>query len=126
MSDFSKPFLRQKPENLILHIGTNDICGESSDNVATKIVRLSKNINKQSPTTKLAISGIIFRTDNENLNTNIKQVNELLKSACRNNGWKFISNHNIRKDSLNRSGQHLNRKGVALLASNFKLALNSF
>jgi hypothetical protein len=36
MSDFSKPFLRQKPENLILHIGTNNICGESSDNVATK------------------------------------------------------------------------------------------
>ena len=126
MLDFSKPFLRQKPENLILHIGTNDICGESSDNVATKIVRLSKNINKQSPTTKLAISGIIFRTDNENLNTNIKQVNELLKSACKNNGWKFISNHNIRKDLLNRSGLHLNHKGVALLASNFKLALNSF
>ena len=113
-------------ENVILHIGTNDISGESSDNVATKIVRLSKNINKQSPTTKLAISGIIFRTDNENLNTNIKQVNELFKSACRNNGWKFISNHNIRKDSLNRSRLHLNRKGVALLASNFKLALNSF
>ncbi|CAB4040800.1 Transposon Ty3-G Gag-Pol poly [Paramuricea clavata] len=123
MSDYCKPFTRQNPEKIILHVGTNNVVNDTPTNVATKITNLAKKIKKDLPSTKIAISGLICRKD-EKLNNNIKQVNDVLKKSCNSNNWKLISNHNIGNDMINGSGVHLNRKGVYTFASNLKLAIN--
>ena len=123
MSDYCKPFTRQNPEKMILHVGTNNVVNDTPTNVATKITNLAKKIKKDLPSTKIAISGLICRKD-EKLNNNIKQVNDVLKKSCNSNNRKFISNHNIGNDMINGSGVHLNRKGVYTFASNLKLAIN--
>ena len=72
----------------------------------------------------VAVSSIIFRSDDQSLNSKIDEVNRRLSSFCQSKNWVFIDNSNIKEDSLNRSGLHLNRKGVYRLASNFREYIN--
>ena len=62
MNDFLQPIIRRSPDEIILHIGTNNIKGNDSPEVlAAGISRLASMITKKSPNTKVAISGLIVR-----------------------------------------------------------------
>lgn len=121
MIDFVRPFIRRKPDELILHIGTNDLKDEEPQQVAKKIVNLGLFIERKTPSTKLTLSGIINRSDDQGLD---RKVNKALRSFCNSNGWKFLSNENIDTSCLNSGGLHLNRRGVYKLAGNFREVIN--
>ena len=55
MNDYLRPLLRKKPDEVILHAGTNNICDESPRSVAEGIVNLVTQIQHDFPTTHLAI-----------------------------------------------------------------------
>ena len=124
MIDFVRPFTRRKPDELILHIGTNDLKGEEPQQVAEKIVNLGLSIERETPSTKLTLSGIINRSDDQGRNRKVPKVNKALRSFCNSNGWKFLSNENIDSSCLNSGGLHLNRRGVYKLAGNFREVIN--
>ena len=119
MKDYLKPLIRREPEEIILHVGTNNIKGqESARMVADHIVNLGLQIQENSPKTKVTISGLILRRDSSNLIAKIKHTNALLASFCTQRNWAFISNDNIDFSCLNRRGLHLNHKGSRLLSKN--------
>ena len=119
MEDYLKPLIRREPEEIILHVGTNNIKGqESARMVADHIVNLGLQIEENSPKTKVTISGLILRRDSSNLIAKIKHTNALLASFCTQRNWAFISNDNIDFSCLNRRGLHLNHKGSRLLSKN--------
>ena len=119
MNDFLQPIIRRSPDEIILHIGTNNIKGNDSPEVlAAGISRLASMITKKSPNTKVTISGLIVRKG-LNLKSKIKSVNKLLKSTCMANNWPFLDNSNLDESCLNLKGLHLNRKGTSYLSSNF-------
>ena len=124
MIDFVRPFTRRKPDELILHIGTNDLKDEEPQQVAKKIVNLGLSIERETPSTKLTLSGIINRSDDQGLHRKVPKVNKALRSFCNSNGWKFLSNENIDTSCLNSGGLHLNRRGVYKLAGNFREVIN--
>ena len=107
-----------------MHIGTNDLKGEEPQQVAEKIVNLGLSIERETPSTKLTLSGIINRSDDQGLNRKVPKVNKALRSFCNSNGWKFLSNENIDTSCLNSGGLHLNRRGVYKLAGNFREVIN--
>ena len=123
MSDFVKPFLRRTPDEIILHIGTNNLSTDEPKQLGEKIVDLARFIARESPSTKLAVSSLIVRKDD--LDGKVKNVNKTLRSFCNSNGWTFISNENIDASCINKGGLHLNRKGVYKLAGNFRDHINS-
>ena len=123
MSDFVKPFLRRTPDEIILHIGTNNLSTDEPTQLGEKIVDLARFIERESPSTKLTVSSLIARKDN--LDRKVKNVNKTLRSFCNSNGWTFISNENIDASCINKGGLHLNRKGVYKLAGNFRNHINS-
>lgn len=119
MADFLQPVIRRSPDNIILHIGTNNIKDKDSPDVlAAGISNLASMIIKKSPSTKVAISSLIVRRD-RNLSMKIKSVNKLLLSTCAANNWQFINNANLDESCLNQRGLHLNRKGSGILSRNF-------
>ena len=124
MSDFVKPFLRRKPDGIILHIGTNNLSTDEPSQLGEKIVDLARFIEHESQSTKLAVSSLIVRKDD--LDRKVKNVNKTLQSFCNSNGWTFISNENIDASCINKGGLHLNRKGVYKLASNLRNHINSY
>ena len=123
MSDFVKPFLRRSPDEIILHIGTNNLSTDEPRQLGEKIVDLARFIERESPLTKLAVSSLIVRKDD--LDRKVKNVNKTLRSFCNSNGWTFISNENIDASCINKGGLHLNRKGVYKLAGNFRNHIDS-
>ena len=77
---------------------------------------LKEFVVKSSPQTKVTISELVLRTDDEKLNDKVKNVNELLKESCDNNNLSIIGHADIDGQCINQSGVHLNKKGTSLFA----------
>ena len=73
----------------------------------------------QNEKTKVFISGLIIRNDNQNLDKRWKEVNQFLERNCLVEKLDFIDNQNINLNILNQSGLHLNEYGTRRLVNNF-------
>ena len=124
MVDYAKPISRRKPKTIILHVGTNNLKADRPKQIKQKIVNLVDNIKSEHTSVQIAVSSVVHRKDQQSLNDKIDQVNSLLASCCQQKNWDFISNNNIGEDCLNRSGLHLNRRGVYHLVSNLRDYIN--
>lgn len=121
MDDYLRPLIKRKPEHLILHVGTNDIGdGESLHSVAERIVDVATKTLQHSPSTGVAISTLLTRSDKCNLDDKILETNNILKSLCSTNGLVLIEHPLINATCLNRRGLHVNRKGSSVLTTDFK------
>ena len=61
---------------------------------------LVDSINAEHPSIDVAISSIIFRSDDQSLNsTEIDEVNRQLSSFYQSKNWDFTDNSNIKEDS---------------------------
>ena len=88
----------EKPESLILHIGSNDIAKTNYDNVnaeyfGQRIVNIAKK-SRLFGVKIIAISSILMRK-NISINKIIKKVNEEISSMCAADGFHFICNDMI-------------------------------
>ena len=127
MFDYIKPVIRKKPDQVIIHVGTNSLreC-ESSAACAEEIAELAKSVGQLSitPEPEVIISSLIFRSDDSRLGKQINEVNSILSKLCGQYHWKFIDHSNITQKHLNRSGLHLNTDGTSQLARNFLNVIN--
>ena len=64
MYDYLKPFLKKNPDNIILHIGTNNSVNETSRDILNEILS-SKNFTEKFCSTRKVIVSNIYRSDNE-------------------------------------------------------------
>ena len=72
MEDYLRSLLRKGPDEIILHVGTNNIRDESLRSVAEGIVIVMTRIQPDFPTTHLSISPLLPRSDNLELSDKIK------------------------------------------------------
>ena len=107
MSDYLKPNLELNPDQVILHVGTNDLKKKEPQEVAEAIVDLARQVERSSDA-KVVISELVCRRDK--LNEQVKAVNKRLKRYCQQNEWKLIQ-HNVTEKGLNMGGLHLNPEG---------------
>ena len=104
-------------------MGTNDLDKRDEYNIVENIKKIKNEIVHISPKTKILISLISSRYDDNNLNekgvpVNDKLMQELPKSD-------IIDNSNLDRQCLGVKGLHLNILGNKHLALNFKQVLNS-
>ena len=125
MDDYLRSLLGKKPDEIILHVGTSNIRNESPCSVAEGIVNLVTQIQHNSPTTHLAISPLLARSDNLDFNDKIREANKIFKLFCSSRGLTLLGINNIDLTCLNRRGVHLNRKGSSLLLNCYADCLNS-
>ena len=118
MKHYIVPTLSTPPDEIGLHIGTNDIIHSSAQQIIQNISEIGDIISEASSETKVTISNIITRSDNVNLNQKIDECNVEIASLVSQKGWSLIDNSNLDSTYLNGSGLHLNKKGIFSLASN--------
>ena len=118
MKHYIVPTLSTPPDEIVLHIGTNDIIHSSAQRIIQNISEIGDIISEASSETKVTISNIIKRSDNVNLNQKIDKCNVEIASLVSQKGWSLIDNSNLDSTCLNGSGLHLNKKGIFSLASN--------
>ena len=114
MESYCLPTIRAQPDELILHIGTNDLQMNTSCQVIDNIVNLADNISQKK------------HLDKPNVDSKVVEINNGLRKFAANRGWKFILHNNInRKNHFNSSGLHLSHEGNSLFASNVIKHFNS-
>ena len=111
MEDFLTPVIRRKPDEIILHVGTNNLHNGSPGMIENNILKLAQKIENHG--IRSAISLITFRSDD--LREKAKVVSNILLCESSN----VIEHTNITGLQMNRSNLHLNRRGTAASASNF-------
>ena len=78
MYDCIKPLLKKCPDNIILHVRTNNTVNESPKVVLGKLLDLKKFIEKTLPESNVVISNLITRTDNGKASLTVIKTNEHL------------------------------------------------
>ena len=120
MKDHIKPLLRRNPDEIIIHVGTNNLRSTNSPReCAEELIDLAESVSSES-SAMITISSLISRSDDESLAGKVPDVNKVLKQFCKQRSWGYIDHSNISAtDHLNRSGLHLNKGGTSRLAQNF-------
>ena len=115
MYDYLKPLLKQNPDNIILHVRTNNWVIETSRDILNEILSLRNLIEKLCPTCKIIVSNLIYRSDNRKASLTVKNVNDHLDAL----NTDVADNRNVGGNYLSNSGLHLNSTGYGKLAINF-------
>ena len=118
MEHYMVPSMEKKPDNVILHVGTNDLKSvDTANKIAGRIVDLAVKCVRNFSVNRVVVSGIVQRGDN--LRGKAKLVNDIVRGSCLSRNIPFICNENINLSDLNNSKLHLNGNGSKTLASNF-------
>ena len=123
MKDHMKPSMREKPDNSILNVGTNDLnSNRPSDLIAKSIVDLA--VTLKSSSQNVSISNIIMR--NDSFNEKAVKVKVYLKQLCiEKNVFLIDHTKTIHSKNINRSKLHLSKSGSIILSNNFVKAILS-
>ena len=99
MKDFLTPLLRKKPDELILHTGTNNLQEEPPNKTASDIIRLAERVRFWSGV-RSTVSLITYRGDDLRMKADV--VNNIIKSEVRHrSGISIIDHPNITEQHLN-------------------------
>ena len=112
MYDYIKALLKKRPDNIILHVGTNNTVNEPFKLVLSKLLDLKKFIEHTLPESNIVISNLITRIDNGKASLTVVKTNEHLHGLQ----MDFINNGNITSNELNKGGLHLNPRDLGKLA----------
>ena len=112
--------MNDKPDCVIINIGTNDLNKLESYNIFGNIINIV-DICKSYGVNEVYVSGIIFR---ENHKVKLSEINDFLCRRQSVNNYIYINNYRIGKDNLWNDGIHLNKSGTIILANNFIDVLN--
>ena len=115
MERFLQPLINKKPDQIILHIGTNDVSNGVSVKQATdQIMALCEKIKAHG--IKCTFPSITLRGDE--LWPIAKAVNNGIHNKIDGLDIDYIDNNNTEARHLNRSMLHLNHYGTPKLAGN--------
>ena len=123
MKDYLKPSLRQNPDHVVLHVGTNDLDSDKDPElIAKSIVDLASTVKKD--TCEVTISNIVVR--NDKFKKKAEEVNAHLAVLCVQRNILLIDHaKTIKPQHLNKSKLHLNVKGSKILRNAFTTTISN-
>ena len=114
MNHYLMPLKQKQPDNVILHVGTNNASSYNSSEIVNNILKLRSFISQKLPNTNIISSKLIMRSDTAAGNATIEEVNKQLNDF----DFDMIGNSNLSRAHLNGRGLHLNTKGMLQFAKN--------
>ena len=113
MYHYLVPLLKKKTDNIIIHCGTNKGNRDKAEEIVDSLLKLKTCILQSLPASR-----VIFPVRNDNVwkNDTLRVVRSYLNEI----NVVCICNENITVDCLGKSKLHLNDKGIARLAMNYK------
>ena len=122
MQDYVRPTIRENPNHIILHVGTNDLTTNiPPEKVVESIIDLASSLKSNS--CSVAISNITVR--NDRYRKKVVQVNRHLKTLCIERNFELITQNIITEKHLNGSKLHLNKRGTVILSNTFTEAISN-
>ena len=123
MKDYLKPSLRQNPDHVVLHVGTNDLDSDKDPElIAKSIADLASTVKKD--TCEVTISNIVVR--NDKFKKKAEEVNAHLAVLCVQRNILLIDHaKTIKPQHLNKSKLHLNVKSSKILRNTFTTTISN-
>ena len=90
--------LVDKPQSLIVHVGTNDLTNDV--NLLNNVKKIVSRIKKKSPNTAISFSNIIIRKDRKNLGKSSLIQTEGLKTIVSEKNIGLTANENLKETTL--------------------------
>ena len=117
MKSYVIPTVKQKPDNIILHTGANDLkTKDTPEEITIGILNLA--MTCKTNTNSVFISGVFPRSDK--LNEKASKINSIHSHGCSERNISFIDNKHISpRFHCNRRGFHLNYYATKKLKENF-------
>ena len=117
MQDYVKPTIREKPDQIIVHVGTNDLASNKRpEQIAESIIGVATSL--KSDTSDVLVSSITVRNDQHR--KKLAEANIVLKELCKEKKLYYINHEKkITVKHLNGSKLHLNKKGTSILLNTF-------
>ena len=108
MKDQIKPSVKEKPDHIVLHLGTNDLVSDRPpDLIAKSIVDVAPSMKNENP--DVTVSNIITRTDH--LKEKASEVSDYLSKLCMERTIYLIDHSTtLKTQHLNGSKLHLHRR----------------
>ena len=100
--------IKEKPDDLIVHVGTNDIT--NNVNLLTNVKKIFNKVSRELPSSSIAFSSTINRKGKMNIQKILIDKNARLKNFCKQKGISFIDNSGIKQFHLGKRKLHLNKK----------------
>ena len=122
MKHYLKPTLEKNPQQILLHVGTNDLRDQNPNVIVDNVVELARKIASET-NAQIILSELVTRSATVS-NVSAKTVNKKLKKFCNQNNRKLVQHQNITINDLNQSGLHLNNRGNNILFNNFANCLD--
>ena len=106
--------IKDKPNDLVIHIGTNDLTNNVK--LLNNVKKILKKVSANVPSTSLAFSSIIVRKGKKNIEKSITDTNARLKNFCVQKNIGFINNSNIKEYFLGKKKLHLGQRCNSVFA----------
>ena len=106
--------IKEKPHELIFHVGTNDITNNA--NLLSNIKKIFNKVSKESPSTSIVFSPIINRKDKTDIQKTLTDTKICLKNFRMQKGISFINSNGIKEFHLRKRKLYSNKKGNSVFA----------
>ena len=117
------------PDKVVVIAGTNDLSYSLQDKtfvaeqIAEKILEVGR-VGKRHNIPVVTISSLFVRKNYEK-NRYTQEVNEILKTKCADEGFKYIDQGNIKRNDISSDNLHLDDSGISKLRTNLLNHLNN-
>ena len=111
---FRRTASEEKPDNIIIHVRTNNAAQSTSYEMFHEIQSLRNFILKCLPSERIAISTPLLRVDKANANG----INQDFKEMVKESRLDYFSHQNIKESHIDEYVLHINRTGSSILAKN--------
>ena len=109
----------QKFDEVIIHVGSNDISkGSSINKLIANVDMAGQRLQEMKYDVKITLSSIFLQGYDPRKNVNVVEANHALYHYCITKGWDFIGHGNISFRHLDVGGMHLTAEGNHLFANN--------
>ena len=118
------PCMERQPDQVILHVGCNDIRSmDALNTIAGRIVELASDMQKEK--TRITVSALIPRNDSNELDEKAKAVNAELNQMCSQRNIDIIEHLNVNRNIHVNGNVHLSRTGTSAFAGNISRYLKN-
>ena len=126
---YSDILLKDKPNAVIIHAGTNDLVGRnadsnlSADNIACDLIRTG--VKARNAGVKQVMISSLLPINDYQANKKAQEVNNHLREHCHAYNFLYIDNANMTKEDL-QDTVHLSRDGKGVLMDNSAYYVNRY
>ena len=119
MQDHIRPFIRDKPDAIILMAGSNGI-SKNTINTINVLRDIITEIRTGSSTTEISVCEIPVKTDKPQYAKQVHKLNENIRELVVETNIGLVKMDKFKRGHLGNAGLHPNKEGVKMFATIFR------